>query len=58
MEFGSKYLEIVEKTGIIFEGSSLYNDVIMLPPKPVEKTLPVHHIYRGTAPVELPWFST
>lgn len=57
--FNDQLIEKTDKTGVIFEGSSLFNDVLALPPRPVAKKAPVYHIkVEDDAPVELAWFCT
>lgn len=56
--FSDEYVEIVKKTGVIFEGSSLYNDLLIGVPRLVDRDFSVYHIHRDGAPVELPWFTT
>lgn len=56
--FDDDYLYRVKKSGIIFEGNSIVNNVPLLPPKALEKEGPVYHIRLDSpmTPVELAWF--
>lgn len=55
--FDDQLIENVRKTGIVFEGASLYNETLLLPPEPIEKEASVYHV-TCQAPVELLWFMT
>lgn len=55
--FDSQFIETTEQTGIIFEGSTLYNDVLLVKPRRIDRPTPVYHITGvDDVPVELTWF--
>lgn len=58
MFYDDAYLEMVKKTGIIFEGWSVLNTAPLLPPTRLEKPGEVYHIRfdNPLSPVELTWF--
>jgi hypothetical protein len=57
--FDDQYVDLVEKTGIVFEGWTFFNDVLVVPPRPIEKTGRVYHIEVAEhVPIELTWFCT
>lgn len=55
--YTKEYLNDVKRTGILMEGSSVLNNVPLLPPKRLEKPVDVYHIELDDVltPIELAW---
>lgn len=58
--FNDDYIEKVNKSGIIFEGASVYAQLPLTPARRLEKPAPVYHIQLDDpmTPVELTWCSS
>lgn len=56
--FGREFVAETERKEVIFEGNCIFNDVMLMPTRRIEKTAPVYHIelVNPNAPVELAWF--
>lgn len=58
--FNDRYIGMCQTEGIIFEGSSIFNDVMVTPAVPSNQDVEVYNVFIETenAPLELTWFCT
>lgn len=61
--YGPEFIEETKRTGVIFEGNCVYNDLPLLPPKIIERKFPTWHVKAHNKedeqkPVELVWFQS
>jgi hypothetical protein len=58
--FNDRYIDMCEAEGIIFEGSTLFNDVMVTPAIPSNNDVDVYNVYveHDDVPLELTWFCT